>query len=140
MEELIPLLIIIASGIISFFASARKQKGNKQAEETFEFNDDPAQYEESDQNQQETEDEQRYSRFFGETVEERKLELTEEEEEPAEEKHKQVQEKREPQKQKPKVAAPKQKQREKTKIETIRDRFDVEEAIIYSEIINRKYF
>ena len=140
MEDLIPFLIIVISGIISFFASARKDKSKKQAEETFEFNNESTEYEEGLQNQQQSEDEEKYSRFFGETVEERKQVLTQEEDEPAEKQSQKIEERRETKKQKPTASATKQKQREKTKIETIRDRFDVEEAIIYSEIINRKHF
>ena len=41
---------------------------------------------------------------------------------------------------KKKPARTRAKAQSKSKIEMIRDKFDVEEAIIYSEIINRKYF
>ena len=129
MEDLIPFLIIVISGIISFIASGRKDKSKKTAEETFEFNNESIENEEDFQNQQQSEDQEEYSRFFGETVEERKQALTEEEEEPAEKPT-----------QKPPASATNQQQRDTTNIETISDRFDVEEAIIYSEIINRKHF
>lgn len=140
MEDLIPFLIIIISGIISFFASSRKKKSNKQEEETFAFNSESNGYQEEYPNGQQPSGEDEDSRFSGETIEDRKKELTREEKEPAVEEPRPKEEKKETKRIKPRVSAPKTKQKEKSKIEVIKDRFDPEKAIIYSEIINRKYF
>jgi hypothetical protein len=200
MEELIPLLIIVASGIISFFSSSRKQKGNKKRAESFNVestaggetttpsqrasegysnerplrqaaqeSNDRSWYDEVE-NQQESgqsgREGSRYSRdgdqsgasrtqaweddeyHFpeGDTVEEKKQAVIRKHRESSENGDEKEEEKAGGKEKPPAKKAPGQgykKRKRKTpgrsKIDAIREDFDLEEAIIYSEILHRKY-
>lgn len=202
MEELIPLLIIVASGIISFFSSSRKQKGNKKRgtsfnvestaggettgssqrasegysnesplRETAQESDDRSWYGE-EENQQESgqtlreRERDRYSRDSdqtgasrtqaweddeyhfpeGDTVEEKKQAVIRKHQDSPENGDEKEEEKPGPEEKPPAKKAPGQgykKKKRKTpgrsKIDAIREDFDVEEGIIYSEILRRKY-
>lgn len=200
MEELIPLLIIVASGIISLFSSSRKQKGNKKraasfnvestgggeatvpsqgdsggygderpAREAAQESDDRSWYDEV-KNQQESRQRERerdrYSRDSdqpgasrtqvweddeyrfpeGDTVEEKKQAVIRKHEE-SPENHDGKEEEKPGREEKPAAKkAPgeghKKKKRKtpgRSRIDAIREDFDVEEGIIYSEILRRKY-
>jgi len=147
MEDLIPLLIIVVSGIISLFASARKQKRNNQTTGTFEEKDTNTGDQEIGQSFFRNEEEEQPANGQEEeprreeTLAERKQRLHEESEAPSipgqqpREQKPMVEELSKPQ-----SARIKKRPGEKSSIEAIKEKFDVEEAIIYSEIINRKYF
>ena len=148
MEELIPLLILVVSGIISLFASARKQKSNKQGSGSFQEDKTPGGEQEIGQSffpdQEEAEEqpvEEQQESFGEQTVEQKKQQLTEkyaslsDSRSQPEEKKPQVEHLS-----KPRRGKAKKRSGEKSSIQAIKEKFDVEEAIIYSEIINRKHF
>ena len=144
MEALIPLLIILITGIVSFFASAKKQKDNNDASQSFAADDETdssdAWQEAFSRGREPATD--RDQRFPGETIAERKEALTEKEEDTEGEEAGVADEKaieQQPAEKKP-AGKPRKKPVKNDKIEAIKARFDVEEAIIYSEIINRKHF
>ena len=148
MENLIPLLILVVSGIISLFASSRKQKSNKQGSDSFQEDKTPRGDQEigqsffPDQEEQEKQPVEEQQESFGEqTVEQKKQQITEKDASPSDSRSQSEEEK--PQVEhlsKPRHAKAKKRSGEKTSIQAIKENFDVKEAIIYSEIINRKHF
>lgn len=153
MENLIPLLIIVASGIISLVASARKQKRNNQTAKSLHEEDTPTGDQEIGQSffqNKEAEEQQPYGQEEEppgedspgeETVKERKQRILEESEAPADSEQQPGGEKpRIEELSKPRRARAKKQPGKKSGIEDIKEKFDVKKAIIYSEIINRKYF
>ncbi|MBS3806685.1 MAG: hypothetical protein KGY60_04210 [Bacteroidales bacterium] len=148
MEGLIPLLIIVASGVISLVASARKQKRNNQTAPSLNEEDSPTGEQEIGQSffQSEEAGEQepngQEEKAPGEeTVEERKQRILEASEASADSGQQPGGEKPRVEKlSKTRRGRAKKRPAKKSSIEAIKEKFDVKEAIIYSEIINRKYF
>jgi len=148
MEDLIPLLIIVASGIISLVASTRKKKRNNQTAPSLNEEDTPTGEQETGQSffrSEEAEEQEPYGQEEEtpgeETVKERKQRILEAPEASADSGP-------QPGGEKPRVeelsktrrGRAKKRPAKKRSIEAIKEKFDVKEAIIYSEIINRKYF
>lgn len=154
MEDIIGFLILLITIVISVVASVKKQSGqNKTGEQSFENTST-----ESSGNEREMES--AWSQRINETTDYRD-EITDYEEEAGEENEESVEwraagEPAEAKEESPDSTvktekegtapfketrkAKKRKQEKKSKIEEIKERFDVEEGIIYSEILNKKYF
>ena len=158
MEDIIGFLILIVTFIISVIASTKKQSGkNKTGEQPLEnTSTEPSGDEretESSRLQSSGEDGAQMDSWdevtdFEETTEESKEEAEERpgrEVTPADEKQGERREstiKAEHAETSPLKETSKRKKRKqkKSKIQEIKEKFDIEEGIIYSEIINRKYF
>lgn len=157
MEDFIPFLIIVASGIISLFASAKKKKHNNKNAGAFElddsstqqdygesfFQDEAFQGEELQGEGPQAEEMNKKEPTEAETLEEKKQQILKSKHapDPTKQKERGRDEKREvKQPRHARAVKGKKKVPGKTGIERIKEKFDVKEAIIYSEIINRKYF
>lgn len=157
MEDIIGFLILMATLIISVVASVKKQgKKNKTSEASFE--NTSAEYagveretEESYRNQSNNKTKDSwdevtdYEESTGEE-EEAQPEEPDEEEKPSEAEQKERGESTvkpghtESSSPRETYRTKKRKPEKKSKIQEIKEKFDVEEGIIYSEILHRKYF
>ena len=154
MENIIGVLILITSLIISGIVSARKQKKeNKNTTDTLHnttdeptLDQEPAEYIDSLRSQSnwafsglEEEDEEEDEKETAFSPHERFEKNTEEEQDVSQPSW--DVEKDKPESMGQEIGKPKKiKNHKKTKIQLIKTRFNAREAIIYSEIINRKYF
>ncbi len=157
MEDVIGFLILLVTLIISVAASVKKQSGqNKTSEQSFKTTSDESAGKSgvvessASQNKDDVpaswEEQMGYEEETGEAEEAEAEEPEEKEETPAGESKAKREEstvKATEAKTTPSKETYKTKKRrsiKRSKIQEIKERFDVEEGIIYSEILNRKYF